>query len=778
MNKLLRIQVASLSLLLFTSLLQAQEADATLPQLIEWLSSSEVQQRRDAGYELVRRADHSTDTLNAWKKALRDEDTQVRCLALRGLALVGTAAEPLMNDMIEMLGDRDDQIRFRAAEALGRIGPKAIEPLLAAWDKATERSKVNIAEALAIIGPEANSAIDKLKSAMDNSGNSARYFAKALVDIAPHDQTIKIELAKHKQSGARLTGIAALASISEPTAEVVELLQAAVKDDEAQVREVAILAIAKSSASATQKSDAVAAGLMEESQSVRAASIVAMRRANLTTQEFARRLVSQLNGANPPAAESIVKALGVIGPKAQESLPELLEASEKLNIPVENLAFTLANFGEAAVPDLLKALEKHPNLEPVIAQALAQIGAPAIQSLMAGMTNENELVRAAATRALGNVQPITPAIIESLSKALQDPAAKIRALAVKSLLSVGSGEVKPLLLKTLEDGSAEVRAAAVQLAAKTDFTDEECQAAIVKGLGDQVAQVRVAALEAVGTSPKLLASNLAAILPLGSESDEQVRRLAIQVLAKLKKDAVQPEVVQIILKGLGDSSNAVRLAATESTAELELNNLDVLKAVAANLGDNPDLMRASLDAITGFRDKAADLIPAIVELQQHPKADVRVAAINALAAIESNKENLAGRLTDALDDKEWEVRRLAAVNLGKLGADAKNSVPKLFGMLSNPDDMDFANSTLREINTAPVEAIPLLMKNLDSEERRVAYYAISLLGKIGPPAIEALPRLEAMLETESPGSGRTEFRRRFLREAIAAIKGEPKPSDK
>ena len=115
--------------------------------------------------------------------------------------------------------------------------------------------------------------------------------------------------------------------------------------------------------------------------------------------------------------------------------------------------------------------------------------------------------------------------------------------------------------------------------------------------------------------------------------------------------------------------------------------------------------------------------------------------------------------------------------LGKVGPDAKNAVPKLFRMLESDEDREFASNALKEINAAPVEAIPMLISKLDSEERRTAFYAVSLLGKIGPPAAEALPKLEAMLEKPSGDGGRSEFRKKFLVEAIAAIKGDVKKKD-
>ena len=109
--------------------------------------------------------------------------------------------------------------------------------------------------------------------------------------------------------------------------------------------------------------------------------------------------------------------------------------------------------------------------------------------------------------------------------------------------------------------------------------------------------------------------------------------------------------------------------------------------------------------------------------------------------------------------------------MAKRGKDAKVAVPRLFQMLTSDEDTDFASGALRETDAAPVEAIPLFIENLQSENRRTSFYAISLLGEIGPPAKEALPKLEALLETND-GSRGAEFRNRFLREAIKKIRSD------
>jgi HEAT repeat protein len=332
-------------------------------------------------------------------------------------------------------------------------------------------------------------------------------------------------------------------------------------------------------------------------------------------------------------------------------------------------------------------------------------------------------------------------------------------------------------LKATEDAEPKVRAAAIKSLATFKYNEKQIQAGLERGLQDESSKVRSATLRTLSDLPKLLAARLQQLAVLVGDGDVSVRTMALQALGKLDKKQADKSVVAVCAKALSDPDHAVRIAATETVKALAISDPSVLDALSSNLIDDPALLRVTLEAVTGFGEKAAPMIPAISRLAAHEKSELRVAAINALAGIDKDSKQLSGRLTEALNDKEWEVRRVAGVALGKLGPAAKNAVPKLFQLLANDEDRDFASSALREINTAPIEAIPLFIEKLDSEERRTAFYAVSLLGKIGPPAAEALPKLEEMLAKPGGSAGRSDFRKKFLVEAIAAIKGEAKPED-
>ena len=761
----------------FSAIEAAQVRDAPSDELIKQLEDKEVERRRDAAYELVRRGDHSDSVITALGKATGDDDTQVRVQSLTGLARAGKKSEPVIPELLKCLGNRDAQVRFRAAGALGAIGTVAIEPLALHWTNASNDAKIAVAQAFAIIGPESNSAIPLMTEGLNGKDGLPRYAAEALVAMAPQDETTLLKISEHPDAAARKVGISGLAALGSLSETAMLRLQNAASDSDPKIRETAIVVVAKSRLSIATKSVLIESALVDAVPSVRAAAIVAMHKASPPAESFSQRLATRLPSVDVDAANSLVRAIALLGPGARGTLPALVEVASLKGIDRELLSQTFASFGAEAVPDLLAAIERYPTIEPVFSQALGLIGEPAVESLTLGTSSKIELVRIAATRALGGVRPLNKALLDKLVSAVEDESAQVREIAITALIAASRDAdfTKETFLEATQDVEPKVRAAALQSLRSFKFTDEQMQQALDRGLNDASPAVRSSAINVLGEMPKLLSSRSDQLVVLVNDADSAVRARAAQTLGKLDKKQVNESVVDACVTALRDHDHAVRIAATESVKSLSISDTVVLDALGSNLADDLELLRLTLETIAGFGEKAASLIASVSQLASHEKTDVRVAALNALAAIEKTTELLTGRLTQALEDKEWEVRRSAGVALGKLGPNAKNAVPKLFRMLSSDEDRDFASSALKEINTAPVEAIPLLMEKLESEERRTAFYAVSLLGKIGPPAAEALPKLEAMLAKPSGEPGSSEFRKKFLVEAIAAIKGESKP---
>ena len=223
----------------------AQIRDEPAEALIKQLDDKDVEKRRDAAYELVRRGDSSEAAIKALGKATSDSDTQVQVQALTGLARAGKNSQAIIPELIQCLSHRDDQVRYRAAAALGAIGTASIEPITANWDKASNTAKIAAAQALAIIGPDANSTIDLLLHALDGKEGLPRYAAEALVAISPQDQATMLRIAEQADAKARKVGISALAALASPSHAAIKKLQSAASDSEPKIRETAIVAVAK-----------------------------------------------------------------------------------------------------------------------------------------------------------------------------------------------------------------------------------------------------------------------------------------------------------------------------------------------------------------------------------------------------------------------------------------------------------------------------------------------------------------------------------------------------
>lgn len=755
----------------------SQVREASPEALLKLLEDKEVQVRRDAVFEVLRRSDYTPAVVVALGKSTADDDTQVRVQSLTGLARAGKLAEPAMSEILARMSDRDAQVRYRSACALGAIGITAIEPLMSNWSSAGTDSRIAIAQSLALIGSPAEAARPLLIEALGDSNGLPRYAAEALAAIAPQDEAMLLALAEHPDALARSVGLTGLAALSAPSEPVMKKLKQAVSDSDVKIRESAIVVVGKSKLPPAEKAPLIEAALTDSAPAVRAAALVALRKASLPAEEFARQIVGKLDRVEAASANSLIKALAQLGPQARIAFPHVVAVASKADIDSHQVSLTLASFGAEVVPELLAAVERQPGSEPVFSQALAWIGEPAVAALLTGLTSPADVVRAASVRALGGVRPTHRSLLEKVCESIKDPSSPVRRIAIEALIAnhKEADFAKDAILASANDVDPEVRAAALRSLVSFRYADEQAIAAIERGLGDASPAVRSGTLEVLNEEPRLLQTRGAQLAGMMRDDDAGVRAKVAIALGKLDKQKVDEATTSALATGLTDDDRMVREAATDSVKGLGVCNPELLSALGANLKEDLPLMLATLNALASCGEKAAAMIPEIARLTTQEKPEVRVGALNAMAAIEKDHVMLSGRLTDALEDKAWEVRRVAGVALGKLGPDAKQAVPKLFQLLSSDEDRDFASSTLKEINTAPVEAIPLLIEKLDSEERRTSFYAVSLLGKIGPPAAEALPKLEAMLAKPGGEPGRAEFRRKFLVEAIAAIKGEPKP---
>lgn len=130
-----------------------------------------------------------------------------------------------------------------------------------------------------------------------------------------------------------------------------------------------------------------------------------------------------------------------------------------------------------------------------------------------------------------------------------------------------------------------------------------------------------------------------------------------------------------------------------------------------------------------------------------------VCAAVAVAAGCGKKDDAPAEGLDALVEElrspDARTRRLAAEEIGKLGAKAKPAVPALTTALTDTDDGVRANAAgaLWATGSAAKEAIPALVKALKDRNQDVRLSAAGALGEMAPDSTAEPNRLDATLRS-------------------------------
>lgn len=792
LNILSTLKLSSLCLcasLLVDSQVLAQIEDATISELVEQLSSDEVDTRRDAAYELVRRRDTSTQVIEAFANAVDDRDDQVQFQALLGLARAGKSSAPAIDALLAQLRDRSPQIRYRASDALGKIGLAAVDALVAKWSDASTTERVGLADALTQIANGVDSGtpwdLDPafLMQGVDDSDETLQSSAsEAIVAIASASSQIDItatliRLAEHKHEAVRLVAVKSMLDSKQINSELVQQLEKALQDSSAQIREAAVLATSKLDLAPTSKQQLIAEAITDEVYMVRAAAIAVIGKAGLLSEDFGTELLTSMRQSEDrEILNSFLAAFERIGPAAAPLMPQLVDIATDKNLPPERSAQTIASFGKDSIVELIQLLESRPEIEPIASRCLILAGDSAREALIAGLNSQLPVVRASCVSALGTVNPIDDQLFGTLIERQEDSEPEVRAALLTALANANhSGALSPQALSQLasigqassDDDSEAVRVAAAANMFLLKLDSASKTSMLAKLLKDESARVREGLLNALAEEVETLSSNLSAVTNSTKDPQPSVRAAAYHCLGQLEQEQVDETIASTIQQGLTDESMEVRARATETLTELESITDEAVQIIANNLADDADLTLASLAALKLAGEKADEFAPSVANLIQHELESLRLAAIETLPEIQSDEDALVGQLSDALQDSAWEVRRSAAVALGKLGKRSMSAVPALMKMISNPDDEDFATSTIRTIDAAPDDSVDLLIDYIDSKDDRTRQYAVFLLGKLGSVAEKALPKLESLLKDDKRISSRD---RRYLQRAIESIR--------
>jgi HEAT repeat protein len=267
-----------------------------------------------------------------------------------------------------------------------------------------------------------------------------------------------------------------------------------------------------------------------------------------------------------------------------------------------------------------------------------------------------------------------------------------------------------------------------------------------------------------------------------AETDEQ-RQNAASIVCAFGPDAVS--AVPLFVEMLHDHSPVYRshvermFVAVGPAAKGAVP--DLIKMLEAN---PPRAAREVCTVLCAIGPDAKPALPAIRKLLLEQTGPKPVSHGIELFALHNIGPESAPLLAEAVErnpsSNYFTVNGL--MGLAKLGSAAKAAAPKVKPLLkSESANIRLAGASALWALEENVEAIPVLMALIDEEQYAMA--AVGVLGRIGPAAIDALPKLKPLVSKimiatspRRPGDPllpRDEFQD-ALREAIRLIEAKPK----
>lgn len=382
--------------------------------------------------------------------------------------------------------------------------------------------------------------------------------------------------------------------------------------------------------------------------------------------------------------------------------------------------------------------------------ALAEMGPEARQALAAireRFADEDSMVRQTALSVFSRICDDQDQSLAAAAGFLADPEIQMREQAARMLQTAGPAAISPLVAMAHSE-SADARQFVVRLLPEVDKQrdSDEVNAVLRSLLDDPDGTVRLQAIKAV--------------VGRGAASIDEIHRW------------LRDEHPQLAAEGLRGIGSLGPEAATAVIPDLEAL-LEKTSGVNA---------WAVLDAISHFKTGAAPLIPALLRRGAEPDsafhfriaqtlvevgadlADVDPLLIHLLASDKAHYNNCwqAGQLLTRIDPDE--ARRQVSRLIGKiapretepmehedadlnaligLGSQAHEAIPLLVRLLSHPSRSvrSLAMSSLGKLGPAAAPAVPKLLPLIDREP-----YAVQVLGDIGPAAQSAVPQLLKLMD--------------------------------
>lgn len=519
------------------------------------------------------------DAVNLLATAAKDQKWQVRAVAIRLLGYCGAIAlvEPVLNALRDPFFDglRNYPVRKAAIEALGRIGERAVKPLLAMLVESDVKIRSEVILALGRIGQGAP--VEILVHALEDCDWQVRMAAAEALGNFPDEAPIELlvnALQDPYEDDQHFQPVAfqAAETLGKLGADVpVEPLIYAFEHGDRSLECAAIGALANLGARVPV--EVFLRALTHGYPEVQSIAINALKNSgSFVPIDLLKDALKSTDGdIKYIAAELLCEELY---PMPIEEILDSLLACEDNNyryLMAVLLIHTIRNeglvsFTENHILRLISVIEDVvPTVRHVTQFIIALFGERTLKPMLNALCLNDTTLRVAALALVGQLEDHTT--IEPLVLALSDSNNAVREAAIQSIVQLGNDAPIEPLIRALGDKNMNVSTMASKALKQLGTLAVE---PLIRALETTDPQIRSASIEALAASGATIPIKL--FIQALADCDWSVRRKAVEALrsygAGMSKETYDTEENQLIIEklqsALEDAEQRVREAAAEA----------------------------------------------------------------------------------------------------------------------------------------------------------------------------------------------------------------------
>lgn len=575
--------------------------------------------------------------------------------------------------------------------------------------------RVEATRALLALADEATSAIDPLIAVLaDSDANVRAGAAQVLGEIgtpAAAAEPALEKLLKDKDAVVRVSAILSLGQVTgSPSA---DRMITALKDENQRVRDHAASLIVKMGQPA----------IASVKKMISDADVETRRRGinilgKIHHEDGLQPLLQALDDEDRSIRDAAILALGDFGPLAIQQIAGLSSDTSWRKRWGGVYALMLIATPEAAGPLVVALVDDDERIRIQAIEGLSRLGSDAIPALTKAIKHENEDVRLAVVTALGGMG--TAATIPILQVAVTDENPNVREMAVLALGATESPDAIPALTIAIKSDDAKVRGDATSALVRLGAASIPVFESTVRHENWLVRRASAIGLGMLATRETVPGLN-----KFLYDKDARVRAAAARGIGMVGPDAATS--VSPLIWALDDEQDDVRDNAAQALSRIGAGVDTVIPALIKALSEGEPRVRiGAAQAIARLgQDAPSAVYPLITAMRDN---DVAVSQAARLALVKIGPEAVAG-LAKSLEDAEDPHRLQFIQILGQIGSNASNAVPALVKLL-NSDDPAVYDSAVFALGLIGSEAKIALVKASRSDDKKMAAVANKALRAI------------------------------------------------